>query len=734
MNQLKLLALSLALSVTLFTARAMAAGPMVEVVIGPQSPALEKLAADELAGQFRELFDADVKVVEKASDKKMGRVLIGSPSTNPAVKAALGPNWPQLSDQGHLLRSHGDEVLVVGGGSPVATLWAVYELGQRHGMRYTVHGDKIPPVKPEFKLSGYDVVLEPQQRQRIWRTVNDFVIGPESWGLAEQQQMLRQLSKLKYNRVMLSLYPWQPFVHYEYRGVSKQTGTLFFGNTYRVDGDTPGRAAFGGEKYFTNPDFARAKSYEEMSAAGEKFLTGVIDSAHELGMHVGISISPLEFPKEFAAALPEAPKPHGLNQLVIGPGPKQTPDDPIFTELVKTKIRAYLKTYPQIDHIYFTMPEFPDWVTHAEKSWERLNETLELNSSDSQFADLIQTARDRNIIASGQRGENSVKGNITTLDFLHRLGEDKDLFVTPKGNRVSGVLTALDPALFPLADKLVPDHVELLHFVDYTAGRVVANKELLATLPPSAAKRSMIILTLADDNIGVLPQLATTKIHELLTETHRLGWAGFSTRYWLIGDLDPTLHYLSRASFDSSVTPKAAYDDLFDGICGPGISQRSTLAFLEIEKATAIIDEHDLGFAFPVPNMVMKHYTSSPAPEWWNEVTTAYTEAMIEMYRSQTRAGKAGRNYILYHAKRHEFAVEYLGAITALHAAAQAKKAGDIEKQLEELEKAVEGIYNATKCLGEVAVSNSDRGLIAVMTKFGYRPLLEEFERAEADE
>lgn len=731
MKHFRLIALSFALSFVIATSGVMAAGPAVEVVIGPESPPLEKLAANELAGQFHDLFDADVKIVKKSSAAKTARVLIGSPATNPAVKDALGANWPKLSEQGHLLRSKGGDVLVVGGGSPVATLWAVYELGQRFGMRYTVHGDKIPAVKPDFKLSGYNVVLEPEQRERVWRTVNDFVIGPESWGLAEQERMLGQLAKLKYNRVMLSIYPWQPFVDYKFRGVQKQTGTLFFGNTYRVDGDTPGRATFGGLKYFTNPDFADAKTYAEMSAAGETFLTGVIDAAHGLGMKVGISISPLEFPKEFAAALPEAPKPHGLKKLVIGPGPKQTPDDPLFQDLVKAKIRAYLKTYPQIDHIYFTMPEFPDWVAHAETSWNHLKTMLKLGE-DIQFGDIIQDARNRNVVASAQRGENSVKGNITALYFLHRLAEDKELFVTPTGKHVKRILTALDPALFPMADKLVSEDVEMLHFVDYTAGRVVANKHFLATLPPAAAKRSMIILTLADDNIGVLPQLATANIHELLTETRRLGWAGYSTRYWLIGDLDPTLHYMSRASFDSSVTPKAAYDDLFDGICGPGVSQRTTLAFLEIEKATAILDKHNLGFAFPVPSMVMKHYTSSPAPEWWKDATAAYTEAMIEMYRAQTRAGKAGRNYILYHAKRHEFAVEYFGAITALHAAAQAKKAGDTEKQLEELLKAVEGIYNATTCLGEVAVSNSDRGLIAVMTKFGYRPLVKEYERVEA--
>ena len=711
------------------------AAPAVEVVVGADAPQLEKLAAAEWVAQVRSLFDVEAAIVESPTgDNPI--VLIGSPKTNSAVADAMGADWPELSDQGHLLRSQkmkGQDALVVGGGSPVATLWAVYELGRHFGMRYTAHGDKIPAVKPKLDFAGIDKTLEPQHRQRIWRTVNDFPVGPESWGLAEQKTMLQQLAKLKYNRIMISVWPWQPFVDYEFRGTRKQTATLFFDETFPIDSETPGRTALDRSPIFTNPDFAAAKTYDEKTAAGKKLLTGIIDEAHRLGMTVGLSISPLEFPKEFAAVLPDAPKPHGLGNLVIGPGPKQTPDDLLFRELVRTKIRAYVETYPKIDHMYFTMPEFPNWNAPAKTSWQRLDKKLGLESVIDYDA-VVQAARERKTVANGDRGESAVQGNITTLDFLHNLDPDGTMLKAPDGRQIGGVLTALDPALFPVVDKLVPEYIELLHFVDYTARRVVQNKQLLAKLPESAAKRSMIILTLADDNVGVLPQLATSDIHALLNETQNLGWDGFSTRYWMVGDLDPTLNYLALASFDSSVTPQQANVELIDGICGPGVAQRMTLAFDAIEKATTIIDEHDLGFAFPVPGMVMKHYASGPAPAWWEEANAAYNEAMVEMYRSQTRAGKAGRNYILYHAKRHEFAVTYFAAITALRAAAQAKKDGDNELVIEELEKAVEAIYNATHCIGEVAASNSDRGLIAVMAAYGFRPVTKEYERIEAVE
>ncbi|HUY92798.1 MAG TPA: hypothetical protein VMV10_28920 [Pirellulales bacterium] len=53
------------------------------------------------------------------------------------------------------------------------------------------------------------------------------------------------------------------------------------------------------------------------------------------------------------------------------------------------------------------------------------------------------------------------------------------------------------------------------------------------------------------------------------------------------------------------------------------------------------------------------------------------------------------------------------------------------QAQLEHLEAAVEAMYNALHALGEVAADQSDRGVIAVLAEYGYRPLVAEFEKVE---
>jgi hypothetical protein len=723
--------LFLGIGIALVQAMLPAAENRIDVVVGAGAPALEQLAARELAAQFQRLFAADVKIADKTQRADARLVLIGSPATNPAVKAAVGANWPKLSDQGHLLRSarvEGRDALVVGGGSPVATLWAAYELGHRFGVRYLLHGDVYPPGTVAMKLDGFDVVLEPNVRVRTWRTINDFAIGPESWGLAEHQRVLRQLAKLKFNRVMMAHYPWQPFVHYEFGGVKKQTGVLWYGWKYPIDADTAGRTAFRGAKEFTNPDFAGKETYEERTAAGVALVRGIIKTAGELGMSTGIAISPLEFPKEFAAVLPGAKTLYGLERMTVGPGPKQPPDDATIRDLAKTQLRAYVTTYPEVDVLYLSLPEFPDWVEHHEAAWRRLDERTGVGKKVT-LAQLTAAARDRKLIASGERGVKALKGNLAALDFFHTVLADAELLKRPDGRRVQVTLADIDPALYPLLDQVLPPHTSSLNFIDYTARRVAAHRDLIAQVPARSAPSSLI-LTLADDNVGVLPQMSTGHLHTLLGQIRQHGWEGFSTRYWIIGDLDPPVYYLSRASFDAKLTPRAAYEELLAPLGSSDVVDRVIKGYDTIQRATDLIDQHDIGFTFPVPGVVMKHYQSKePPPAWWKEAKGLYASAMDEMYRANQRAKEAGLTFTRYHAKRLEFAVHYLSSIEAVRLAGVAKSKGQLDAAGEQLEKAIESMYNALDALREVARDNCDLGVIAVLNQYGYRPLKRELEK-----
>jgi hypothetical protein len=710
------------------------AGPRVDVVVGADAPELEKFAAQEMAGQFRRLFDAEVKIDSRVADGAKHVVYVGSPSTNPAVQA-LRVEWPKLSDQGHVLRSvktRAGQALVAGGGSPVATLWAVYELGHRFGIRYALFGDIYPATTPELKLEGIDLVLEPALRLRTWRTINDFPIGPEAWGLAEQEALLKQLAKLKYNRVMLAVYAWQPFVDFEFKGVKKETGVLWYGYRYPVAGDTAGRAAFKGAKVFENPDLAGKDSYADRVAAATKLAKGIIAQAHQLGMSAALALSPLEFPREFAAALHGSKTMTGLEALMIGPGAAQLTDDANLMGLVKAQIRAYLTTYPDVDAVYLTLPEFPEWGEHAEEAWKALDARTGVSKTTS-LEKLTASARDRKLISSGARGIQALRGNVTALEFFHRLLADKALFKVSGGRTAKVVIVDIDSALYPVLDRVLPAGVETLNFVDYTARRVAENRELLKAIPARSVPSSLIF-TLADDNVGVLPQATYTSLSTLVREISQAGWEGFSTRYWIVGDLDFSAYYLSRASFNPELTPRQAMEDFATPALGEGTAAGTLKALDLVEEATTLIDQHDIGFSFPVPGIVMKHYASNePVPEWWGKVKEKYLTAMDDMYRINTRTREGNREFSLYLARRCEFGAEYLGCVEAVRRAGIAKAKGDRETQAAELESAVESLYTALSALAAVARSNCDRGVIAVLNEYGYRPLKKELESLQSE-
>lgn len=698
----------------------------IAVVVGTQAPPIEQLAARECAQILGKLFGVPAAVSARVPTHTKRVVLVGSPATNVFVKQSAGAAWPKLTDQGHLVRSSklaGKDVLVVGGGSPQATLWSVYELGYQFGVRYLLYGDAYPMERPAFRLTGFNVKLEPTLRLRSWRTLNDFAIGTESWGLADQKKLLRQLTKLKFNRVLMSVYPWQPFVDFEYGGVKKQTGVLWYGHRYPLDGDTPGRTALKDLSEFGNPDFARAATYADRVRAGVGLAKGILDEAHRLGMTAALTFSPLEFPKEFAAVLPGSRPSPAPEPLAIGPGAGQSLNDPKLLGLAAAQLNAYANTYPGIDAIYLSLPEFPDWVEHGPAAWKLLDQGGKLGG-DAGYQAVLRAARTRSTVASGERGVRSVNGNLAVLAFVHKLRDNSVLALPGMGRKEVG-LVGVDAALLSQLDAVIPAGWSALHFVDYTAPRVAAQDAVLQSVPASKVKSSLI-LTLADDNMGVLPQMTRTALQKLVVRLSENSWEGFSTRYWMPGDLSPAAHFLSRNSFGAALTPQKALEELATPMCGAGVALALEKGFAQIEEATLLMDQNDLGFSFPVPGMLMKHYRNQPVPAWWAQVRDLFGGASGEMYRANTRSRGGERDFTLYYAKRLDFALFYMNAVEAVRLAGIAKAKGDRTAQKEQLEKAEEALYTASNTLAEVARDQSDRGVLAILDAYAFRPLRKE--------
>lgn len=193
-------------------------------------------------------------------------------------------------------------------------------------------------------------------------------------------------------------------------------------------------------------------------------------------------------------------------------------------------------------------------------------------------------------------------------------------------------------------------------------------------------------------------------------------------------ELDEVVINLSRPGqiapwFDIYLTP----------VCGEGVAERVEKAFSYCRQAAKLIETNDARFGVTDEKMLLFASNSADAPPaWWGEVRTNYLNAMNEMYRANTRAREGGRAFTLYYARRFEFGFEYMNVVEALRKAAIAKKAGNQDEQIAELEKALDSITNACNAMAAVARSQSDRGIIAVMNEYGYRSITTLLEEADA--
>jgi hypothetical protein len=463
------------------------------------------------------------------------------------------------------------------------------------------------------RLPDLDLTMQPALRVRGWRVVNDFACGPESWGMADYRPMLDQLAKLKFNRIFISIYPWQPFLDLKLNGARRHWATLWYGFHYPITMDIPGRALFGNETEFWNPDLPRNGAYREFVAAGERLIHNLIGYAHQRGMEAAIMATLTEFPPEFAAVLPGARKVHQLGELDIVPGPGTRMEDPDLNALAAGVLRATVNTYPEADYVHVGMPEHRDWVDEYERAWAALDARYGIGAV-RRLSDVLSAAAQRTGYPGGaERAVREVKGDLASLYFFDRLRTQLGVLNGTKRPDIKFIYGSVAEELYPLLPRILPRGAETLNFVDYTPARIVKRRDVLRNIPAREIP-STLIYTLHDDNIGVLPQLMTNSLAELTNDLRRYGWAGFVTRYWLTGDHDTVVAYLSRVAWEGSPTADSVTRDQLRVVCGDGCAHELGAALDEVQKVTVALEWHALGLAFPVPGMIMKHWKPQPMP------------------------------------------------------------------------------------------------------------------------
>jgi hypothetical protein len=165
-----------------------------------------------------------------------------------------------------------------------------------------------------------------------------------------------------------------------------------------------------------------------------------------------------------------------------------------------------------------------------------------------------------------------------------------------------------------------------------------------------------------------------------------------------------------------------------------------------LEAVTAALEDHGLGLCFPVPGMMMKHWSPGPFAKEFSEDREHYRRALAAVRKAPEPRRAEGREYLRYWIGRLEFAVGYFDAIeavkqaaTAEKAAADAKQKGDakanrarLSEALQRTKAALAAAFQAIESFAGVARNQADRGAIATMAEYVYRPLKQKAEALRA--
>jgi len=180
----------------------------VTLVVTADAPFLEDLAARELRRYLFLLTGCDRPIATSA------------PPVGPVVlvgRGACGPAAAGLAEQEILVRTvarDGRPALMIAGGSPAATQWAVYAFLEQMGCGFYLGGDALPAREEARIVGDLDLRRAPVFAVRGTLPWYNFLNGPTTWNPGDHRRFYDQLAKQGANFVGFHSYDWEPWAAY----------------------------------------------------------------------------------------------------------------------------------------------------------------------------------------------------------------------------------------------------------------------------------------------------------------------------------------------------------------------------------------------------------------------------------------------------------------------------------------------------------------------------------------
>ena len=541
---------------------------------------LERLAGLEVQ-RYVYLRTGTLPVVA-AGNSAAGEILVTRKDRAMVARSGLKVEADKLSPQEFLLKtigSGGERHLWVIGGDDLGTLYGVYRLAEKLGVRFGLDEDVIPDRRLEWRLPILDETGKPRFTLRGLQPFHDFKEGPDWWSLTDYETVLSQMAKLRMNFIGFHTYPsWNGMgpeanvwiglpedvdkdgnVRTAYRA-GLATSRVGWGsvnpNPYPTSRYAAGAGLlFEGEEY--TPDFM--KEWPEWPKAEADCLTlfnrygdmqrKVFDHARQMGVKVCIGTeTPLGIPKE----LQERLKTKGMD-----------PTDPkVVQQLYEGMFQRLMRKSP-VDYYWLWTPEI--WMGgEGLKGWEIT--TKENTERDLKLAEAAAKA---------------VNAPFSMATCGWQLGT--------AGDRLWG-------------DQRVPK--------SWPAASIIRGLGRQPIDPEYAAisGRSKWVIPWAEDDGMTMADTAlwVERMFADALDAKRYGCDGLMTIHWRTSVINPNVAALSRASWEYSDEPSFDDDKQIYALGGRAVQNAQPITGTQDQTIYQTARNRSCGYRLRVPNGLYK--------------------------------------------------------------------------------------------------------------------------------
>ncbi len=273
---------------------------------------------------------------------------------------------------------------VIAGGDERGTLYGAYRLLENTGLMFGLDGDVLPDGKFDPGQLSLNETGNPRFDRRGLQPFHDFNVGPDWWNLADYNNVLSQMAKLRMNFIGFHTYPsWNLSAGPEanvWIGLPEdvdgqgnvktgyEAGVVTTRRGWEVKPFPTGEYAAGagllfeGDEY--GPDFMldyldwprNEKDAVTLFNRYGDFQQKVFENARSLGISTATGTElPLGIPKMLATQL----KSKNMN-----------PDDPAVIEKLYEGMFLRLQRKTPVDYVWFWMPEIWLWSKPGCPGWE----------------------------------------------------------------------------------------------------------------------------------------------------------------------------------------------------------------------------------------------------------------------------------------------------------------------------------------------------------------------------